>query len=73
MLNFAQQVFFLLSTEGSLVIARAYPALYLSGTPSQDTGTRPPSCLLLENRLYIGMTQTIFAVIAITCLFFVLT
>ena len=40
-------------TEGSLVIIRAYPALNLSGTPSQETGTRPPSCLLLENRLYI--------------------
>ena len=24
---------------------RAYPALYLSKTPSQETGTRPPSCL----------------------------
>ena len=52
-LNFVQQVSFLLSTEGSLVISRAYPALYLSGTPSQETGTSPPSCLLLENRLYI--------------------
>ena len=52
-LNFVQQVFFLLSTEGSLVITRAYPALYLGGTPSQETGTSPPCCLLLENRLYI--------------------
>ena len=52
-LNFVQQVFFLLPTEGSLVITRAYPALYLGGTPSQETGTSPPSCLLLENRLYI--------------------
>ena len=32
---------------------RAYPALYLGGTPSQETGTSPPSCLLLENRLYM--------------------
>ena len=28
-------------------------ALYLSGTPSQRTGTRPPRCLYLGNRLYI--------------------
>ena len=27
--------------EGSLVIIRAYPALYLGGTPSQETGTSP--------------------------------
>ena len=40
-----------LSTEGSLVITRAYPPLYLGGTPSQETGTSPPSCLLLKNRL----------------------
>ena len=53
MLNFVQQVFFLLLTEGSLVIIRAFPALYLGGTPSQETGTSPTSCLLLENRQYI--------------------
>ena len=53
-LNFVQQVFFLLSTEGSLVITRAYPALYLGGTPSQETGTSPPCCLLLENCLYMS-------------------
>ena len=53
-LNFVQQVFFLLSMEGSLVIIRAYPALYIGGTPSQETGTRPPSCPLLENRLYMS-------------------
>ena len=50
-LNFVQQVFFLLSTEGSLVITRAYPALYLAGTTSHETGTSPPSCLHLDNRL----------------------
>ena len=32
---------------------RGYVALHLGGTPSQETGTSPPSCLLLENRLYI--------------------
>ena len=32
---------------------RAYPALYLSGTPTLETGTRPPSCLFLENHLYM--------------------
>ena len=47
-------MFFLLSTEGSLVITRAYPALYLGGTPSNETVTSPPSCLLLENRLYMS-------------------
>ena len=26
---------------------------YLGGTPNQRTGTGPPSCLLLENRLYM--------------------
>ena len=50
---FVQQVFFLLLTEGSLVTIRADPALYIGGTPSQETGTSPPSCLLLENHLYI--------------------
>ena len=30
---------------------RAYPALYLGGTSSQETVTSPPSCLLLENHL----------------------
>ena len=28
-------------------------ALFLGGTPSQRTSTWPPSCLLLENRIYI--------------------
>ena len=31
--------------------------LYLSGTPSRTTGTRPPSCLHLDNRLYIQMRE----------------
>ena len=53
MLKFVKQVFFLLSMEGSLVDIRAYLALYLGGTPSQETGTRPPSCLPLYNRLYM--------------------
>ena len=38
-----------------LLITRAYPALYLGGTPSQKIGTSPPSCLLLENRLYMSL------------------
>ena len=25
----------------------------LGGTPIQETGTSPPSCLILENRIYI--------------------
>ena len=52
-LNFIKQVFFLLLTEGSLGDIRAYLALHLGGTPSQETGISPPSCLLLENRLYM--------------------
>ena len=40
--------------EGTLVhIIRAYTALYPGGTPSQKTGTSPPSCLLLDNHLYM--------------------
>ena len=35
------------------MITRAYSALYLGDTPSQKTGTSPPSCLLLENCLYM--------------------
>ena len=27
--------------------------IQLGGTPSQMTGTRPPSCIHLDNRLYI--------------------
>ena len=46
-------MFFLVSTEGSLVDTRAYLALHLGGTPSQETSTSPPSCQLLDNRLYI--------------------
>ena len=44
-----------------LKIIRAYSALYLGGTPSQETGTSPPSYLLLENRLYITNMATIVA------------
>ena len=53
-LNIVQQLFFLLSTEWSIVIIRAYPALYLGGTPSRETCTSPSSCLLLKNHLYIS-------------------
>ena len=52
-LTSSNKCFFLLSTEGPLVITRACPDLFLSGTPSQETGTSPSSCLLLENRLYM--------------------
>ena len=38
-----KQVFFLSSAEGSLVDIRAYIALQLGGTLSQETGTSPPS------------------------------
>ena len=36
------------------MITRAYPALYLGGTPSQETGTSLPRGLLLENGLYLS-------------------
>ena len=35
------------------MITRAYRASYLGGTPSQETGASPPSCLLLDICLYI--------------------
>ena len=35
------------------MITRAYKAFYLGGTPSQRTGTGPPGCLRLKNRLYM--------------------
>ena len=47
------QVFFLLSTEVSLVDTKAYLALYLGGTPSQEASTSPPSWLLLNNHLFM--------------------
>ena len=53
-LNFDKQVLFLLSAEGSLVNIRAYVALHLVGTPSRETGTSPPHCLFLDNRLYMS-------------------
>ena len=34
--------------------------MHLGGTPSQKIGTSPPSCLLLENRLYILMSSPTF-------------
>ena len=36
-------------------------ALYLSGTPSLMTGTSPPSCLLLNNRLWQDSTEVEWA------------
>ena len=59
MFNFVKQVFLLLPAEGSLVDIRAYIALCLGGTPSQETGTSSPSCLLLDNRLFIFNTTQI--------------
>ena len=40
-----QQVFFILSKEGSLVNTTDLLALYLSGTYCHKTGTRSPSCV----------------------------
>ena len=41
---------------------RAYIALHLGGTPSQKTGSSPPSCLLLDNRLYIKYLRQTFVI-----------
>ena len=51
-------VSFFYQVEGTLVhIIRAYTALCLGGTPSEKTGTSPPSFLLLDNCLYIAKVQ----------------
>ena len=55
-LNFVQQVFFLLSTEGPLVIITAYQALFLGGTPSQETGTSPLA-VYSSRTVYIWQTN----------------
>ena len=60
-LNFVQRVFFLLSTEGSIVITRAYPALYLGGTPSQETGTSPLAVYSLRT-IYIYQYKPMFKI-----------
>ena len=36
------------------MITRAYPALYLGGTPRHGSGTSSLSCLLLENRQFMN-------------------
>ena len=48
-----KQVFFSYTTEGYYSEQPDLLALYLSGTPSLMTGTRPSSCLHLDNGLYI--------------------
>ena len=45
-------VFFSYTTEGISGWPRLL-AFHLSGTPSLTTGTRPPSCIHLHNRLYM--------------------
>ena len=37
---------------------KSLQALYLGGTPSPMTGTRPPSCIHLDNRRYIYVTDS---------------
>ena len=49
---------------------RAYIALHLGGTTSQETSTRLPSCLLLDNRLNIGETGDIYIKMLIKSLIF---
>ena len=44
LVNFVNQVFFHLTTEGSLVDKTDLLALYLSGTYCHKTSARPPSC-----------------------------
>ena len=43
-------------------------ALHLSGTPSQSTGTRPPSCLFLDHHLYMLQLQLLHVPVFITYL-----
>ena len=47
------QCTFILQRRDLLMNKRDSLALYLCGTYSHKTGTRPPSCQLLENRLNI--------------------
>ena len=47
-------MFFPLTTVGTLVDTWACFTLYPGGIPRLMTGTSPPSCILLENRLYIS-------------------
>ena len=58
-LNIHYFKYFLLSTEGPLVITRAYQPYTLVGPPVRGPVLDPPSCLLLENRLYISNDQPI--------------
>ena len=55
--NNVNPVFFILTMEGSLVNKTDLQALYLSGTYCHKTGTRPPSCKHVDNRLYIYTLQ----------------
>ena len=48
-------IFTTFTTEGFLVDKMDLLALYLSGTYRHKTGTRPPSCQLLDNRLLMPM------------------
>ena len=42
--------------------------IYLSGTPSQETGTRTPSCLYLSNGLYFPMFNQKVSKLSLFCL-----
>ena len=59
-------VLFLIS-GGILSGYLSLPALHLSGTSSQRTGTRPPSCLYLDNRLF--MNSSLLLELFSVCLF----
>ena len=51
-------VSFFIPTVGILVDTWTYSTLYPGGITSLTTGISPPSCILLENRLYILLSAT---------------
>ena len=54
MLTSSTKCSFILTMEGSLVDKIDLQALYLSGTYCHKTGIRPPTCQLLDYRLYMS-------------------
>ena len=48
-----------LYNEGIFSEYQSLLALYLSRTPSQETGTSPPSCLYLDNHLYMSQVSLV--------------
>ena len=62
-------MFFLLSTEGSLVSKRDLLALYLSETYCHRTGTRPPSCVTPRQQTIYGPRLGLSGLLSLTGFF----